>query len=154
MDVPREVSGRVDWQDLNAKLQAVTTFVAKVVASPQGHGDSFFTFVEYRQADEPCKPVELMWMSPGLGPAKSRTRPPQGREALSVPEGEVADPRDHESLLRRHFAHYDIVLRKEPGSWSCILRSRRPPLPRGPSSTAPDLSPRRRRRFVVWPNSF
>lgn len=137
----------VDWQDLNNKIQAVTSFVAKVVASPQFYGDSFFTCIEHRHAeDRPRKPVTLMWMCPGLGVGSAAASAASASSA-SGEEGVLADPRDHEALLRSHFKHYDILLRKDPGCWSCVVNTSRSRDPSSPISTP-------RRRFVVWPNAF
>jgi hypothetical protein len=111
---PPVVVGETNWIDLSAKIRALMGFAAAVGASGGGvdranrYDDKIYAFVE-GHSEKPEKPIDLMWTSPGL----------DSWEKLMLPPVCQADSRPHEVLLRNHLSEYSLVIRKQPGYWSC-----------------------------------
>lgn len=127
----------VDWVDLSRKMRAVMKLVAELAASGGGldgrnsYGDELYAFVEEGDRDSPEKIIRLLWVSPGLDPYDKK---------MFLPSECRRDERDHETLLRKHFEDFFIIIRKGPRLWTCIVQSPQPPLLDGS-----------RRRAVVVP---
>lgn len=117
-----EEAGATDWCDLSRKIRAAMHFASVLGASNGGgvdghnrYEDQLYAFVD-GQSDKAKKSLELMWISPGLS----------SWDKLMLPEICQEDRRDHEALLRQHFSTYALVIRKQPGFWTCLIRSPAP----------------------------
>jgi len=115
----------VDWGDLSRKIRAVMRFAAFVGASCGGvdggkrYDDKLYVFVE-GQSEKAQKPLQLMWICPGLDSWDQET----------LPKVCQADVRDHEAMLRQVFSSYALVIRKSRGCWDCrILTPETPVVP-------------------------
>lgn len=104
----------VDWPDLSRKIRALMHFASKLGADyGDGRGgvdcrnrykDQLFAFVDGR-SEKAQRPIDLVWISPGLDST------------------EVEDRRPHEAMIRENFSQYSLVIKKDPGVWTCTINT-------------------------------
>ena len=106
-----------DWVDFSRKMTAVVRFCAFLSANGGGvdgknrYGEKVHLAVQ-GSSKTAKKPIVLVWSCPGLAP-----RDPD------LPPACQPDNRNHEAILRHHFAQYALLIFRKGHVWKCTIYS-------------------------------